>query len=59
MLTSARRTLELTCGVSLQRWMVLWLSSIKVDGVPKYDVPQVNWLPVGIGGAVSYPRGAF
>lgn len=44
-------TLELTCGVSLQRWMVLWLSSVKVNGHKKYSVPEVNFMPVGIGGA--------
>jgi hypothetical protein len=33
--------------------MVLWLSSVKVDGHKKYTVPEVNFMPVGIGGAVS------
>ncbi len=33
--------------------MILWLSKVKVDGHLKYSVPQVNWLPAGIGATVS------
>lgn len=47
------RVLELTCGVNLNRWMTLFLKSVKVDGHPKYSVEKVNSLPTVIGCGVS------
>ncbi|GJN83201.1 hypothetical protein PLIIFM63780_006749 [Purpureocillium lilacinum] len=42
-------TLELTCAVNLQRWMALWLKTLKENGHPKYSVEQINALPTVIG----------
>ncbi|KAJ6445401.1 Protein phosphatase 2C [Purpureocillium lavendulum] len=42
-------TLELTCAVNLQRWMGLWLKSLKENGHPKYSIEQINALPTVIG----------
>ncbi|KAJ6116829.1 hypothetical protein N7512_006554 [Penicillium capsulatum] len=40
---------ELTCGVNLNRWMSLFLKSLKVDGHAKFSIEQINDLPTVIG----------
>lgn len=45
--------MECTCGVNLQRWMTLYLKSIKVDGHAKYSIEKINALPTVIGCVVS------
>jgi ACS family pantothenate transporter-like MFS transporter len=47
------RTMECTCGVNLQRWMTLYLKSVKVDGHAKYSVEKINNLPTVVGCVVS------
>ncbi|QKX54969.1 uncharacterized protein TRUGW13939_02059 [Talaromyces rugulosus] len=42
-------TMECTCGVNLQRWMTLYLKSVKVDGHAKYSVEKINNLPTVVG----------
>ena len=41
--------MELTCGTNLQRWMTLYLKSLKVDGHYKYSLTKINSLPTVIG----------
>ncbi|OKL61274.1 hypothetical protein UA08_03349 [Talaromyces atroroseus] len=41
--------MELTCGVNLQRWMTLYVKSLKVDGHYKYSVEKINNLPTVVG----------
>ncbi|OOF93301.1 hypothetical protein ASPCADRAFT_53414 [Aspergillus carbonarius ITEM 5010] len=41
--------MELSCGVSLSRWMTLYLKSLKVDGRPKYSIEKINSLPTVMG----------
>ncbi|KGO77033.1 Major facilitator superfamily domain, general substrate transporter [Penicillium italicum] len=41
--------MECTCGVNLQRWMTLFLKSLKVHGHPKYTIQKINSLPTVIG----------
>ncbi|GAD95623.1 pantothenate transporter, putative [Paecilomyces variotii No. 5] len=41
--------MELTCGVNLQRWMTLYLKSLKVDGHYKYSTEEINDLPTIVG----------
>ncbi|EKV21290.1 Major facilitator superfamily domain, general substrate transporter [Penicillium digitatum] len=41
--------MECTCGVNLQRWMTLYLKSLKVDGHPRYSIGKINSLPTVIG----------
>ncbi|RAH65874.1 MFS general substrate transporter [Aspergillus aculeatinus CBS 121060] len=41
--------MECTCGVNLQRWMTLYLQSLKVDGRPRYSNQKINSLPTVIG----------
>jgi ACS family pantothenate transporter-like MFS transporter len=43
------RFMELTCGVNLQRWMTLWIKSLRVDGKPKYSTEKVNAIPTAVG----------
>ncbi|UNI23893.1 hypothetical protein JDV02_009685 [Purpureocillium takamizusanense] len=42
-------TYELNCAVNLQRWMGLWLKSLKENGHPKYSIEEINALPTVIG----------
>ncbi|KAJ5584268.1 major facilitator superfamily domain-containing protein [Penicillium hispanicum] len=42
-------TMECTCGVNLQRWMTLYLKSVKVDEHAKYNIEKINALPTVIG----------
>ncbi|KAL2402444.1 MFS transporter PfmaC [Exophiala dermatitidis] len=41
--------MELTCGVNLQRWMTLYIRSLKVDGHAKYSVEKINAIPTVVG----------
>ncbi|KAF5684620.1 major facilitator superfamily transporter [Fusarium denticulatum] len=41
--------MELTCGVNLQRWMTLWIKSLRVDGKPRYSTEKVNAIPTAVG----------
>ncbi|EWG54142.1 hypothetical protein FVEG_17254 [Fusarium verticillioides 7600] len=41
--------MELTCGVNLQRWMTLWIKSLRVDEKPKYSTEKVNAIPTAVG----------
>ncbi|KAH7258923.1 major facilitator superfamily domain-containing protein [Fusarium redolens] len=41
--------MELTCGVNLQRWMTLWIKSLRDDGKPKYSTEKVNAIPTAVG----------
>ncbi|CAG8925386.1 unnamed protein product [Penicillium salamii] len=41
--------MECTCGVNLQRWMTLYLKSLKVDGHPRYTIEKINSLPTVVG----------
>ncbi|KAH8705509.1 major facilitator superfamily domain-containing protein [Talaromyces proteolyticus] len=41
--------MELTCAVNLQRWMTLYLKSLKVNGHYKYSTEKINALPTIIG----------
>ncbi|KAE8388716.1 major facilitator superfamily domain-containing protein [Aspergillus alliaceus] len=41
--------MECTCGVNLQRWMTLYLKSLKVNGHNKYSIEKINNLPTIIG----------
>ncbi|KAK1142618.1 hypothetical protein N8T08_007422 [Aspergillus melleus] len=41
--------MECTCGVNLQRWMTLYLKSLKVDGRPMYSIEKINSLPTVVG----------
>lgn len=49
--------MECTCGVNLQRWMTLYLKSLKVDGRPMYSIEKINDLPTVIGCVVSFRLG--
>lgn len=46
--------MELTCGVNLQRWMTLWIKSLRVDEKPKYSTEKVNAIPTVVGCTVSH-----
>lgn len=46
--------MELTCGVNLQRWMTLWIKSLRVDGKPKYSTEKVNAIPTAVGCTVCH-----
>ncbi|KAL4779338.1 major facilitator superfamily domain-containing protein [Aspergillus varians] len=42
--------MECTCGVNLQRWMTLFLKSLKkADGKPLYSIEKINDLPTVVG----------
>ncbi|KAF7590246.1 hypothetical protein BBP40_003130 [Aspergillus hancockii] len=43
------RVMQGACGVDLQRWMTLYLKSLKVDGHLKYSVEKINNLLTVIG----------
>ncbi|KAG9502053.1 hypothetical protein J7337_007765 [Fusarium musae] len=45
--------MELTCGVNLQRWMTLWIKSLRIDGKPKYSTEKVNAIPTAVGCTLS------
>lgn len=51
--TNYNRVMECTCGVNLQRWMTLYLKSLKVDGRYKYSIEKINNLPTVVGCTVS------